>query len=103
MKCSNCNSELTKRDCDIPDMWRCQNCQVGFHIPKNYKKASYLYAYLSSDYEGNEGIVAIPSPLGISPLVSIDENKLREKAPLIEKMEKNTKTKIIFAKFKRED
>jgi len=56
MKCPNCDINLIQRPIDPPDMLHCPACP--FIFAKNTKKAEFLYAALSVDKDGKEGIIA---------------------------------------------
>lgn len=56
IKCPNCEVDLIKRDCDPSDMVHCPLCP--FIRAENTEKAEFLYAALSVDNDGHEGICA---------------------------------------------
>lgn len=65
------------------------------HDPKNPEPINNLYAYLSVDGQGNEGIAGVN---GI-PFIFGYEHRALMVLPMIENVAKQTNKKIILAKF----
>ncbi len=75
-----------------------------FHTPKNENPIEYLYAALSIDDKGNEGIVAQIIPgMGGFPMVFGSKDKLDNAMPLIRDTVKLIKQKVRIFKFIKSD
>jgi hypothetical protein len=66
--CPNCKIELIHREVDPPEILHCPVCPYNF--APNTKKMDSLYAALSVDSEGMEGIVATLQTDMPMPMVS---------------------------------
>lgn len=74
------------------------------HAPKNKIRAEYLYAYLSLDEDGTEGICSMVTPgLGTFPLVFMHLERAEELRGEVENLSKQSGKKIHMVKFKREE
>jgi len=74
-----------------------------YHIPENKIPFEYLYAVLSRDNNGNEGIVSAMSENGAFPMVFGDPMMLKLVKPLVMQLSKDTGRKLYVMKFKKEE
>jgi hypothetical protein len=71
------------------------------HQPKNTIKGDTVWAYLSVDPDGTEGIVGVGSLLGSLALVTIDPKNLPRLEALAKEARRLTGKKIVLATFQR--
>jgi len=72
---------------------------TSYHIPKNTQKADEIYAVLSRDNDGNEGIAAAITSLGAMPMVFHHKEILDKLMPIIKKTAKETNRKLHIVKY----
>lgn len=99
-KCPNCDIELINRPIDPPDMLHCPVCP--FIAPENEMKADYMYALLSVDENGNEGIVASTQFNMPMPCVGMRQDLVSQF--LTDELKESVKQSghgLVLAKFKR--
>lgn len=71
------------------------------HDPENTQKLDKLYAYISVDENGNEGIMAIPTQLGTTPLITGSPELFYTFGKMVDRVRDMTDKKIISAEFER--
>lgn len=76
---------------------------IKYEIPKNKIPFDYLYAVLSRDEDGNEGIVSAMSENGAFPMVFGDPIMLKLIKPLIIQLSKDTGRKLYVMKFEKKE
>jgi hypothetical protein len=70
------------------------------HVPPNEKfYIDSVWAFVSEDAKGNEGIVAHTMGATLMPLIAADEERLRQLRPYAEKLAKMGLVKIKLVKF----
>lgn len=71
------------------------------HDPENEQEITKLYAFLSVDERGNEGILGGPvGELGYVPLITGNQRVLNNiMLPLAKQMAKMTKKKVVLVEF----
>ena len=74
------------------------------HDPENKLKIENVWAFVSHDDKGNEGLCAIPTNLGMMPMIAADEARLKDLRVAAKKLVSMTNKKIKLIKFSvRED
>lgn len=76
---------------------------VFIHDPKNVKSVESLWAWLSVDEDGNEGICATMMAGNVCPLVTGDPDKVPMYQKLADSIAGYTSKRVVLAKFTRED
>lgn len=74
-----------------------------YDINKNQIPCDYLYAVLSRDEDGSEGIVASITPLGPTPMVFGDYKFIEKFKPMLIKTSKDTGRKLYIMKYKKDE
>ncbi len=101
MICPNCQIECDRLHCpsDAKSEYKYACPKCSFCGWDNYLVIDNLYAFVSVDENGNEGIVA--SKLGNSffPLVGADSERVESLKPFALQMAKNSKIKVNLLKF----
>lgn len=65
------------------------------HETKNHLRIDAVWAFVSVDENGDEGLVAAPLPgFGLTPLIAADEKRLNSLIPLAESIAAKTKMTI---------
>ena len=68
--------------------------------PNTMPRINKIWAFLSVDDDGNEGVIAAPIPGFASvPLIAADEARLASLTPLAETLAKLTGRKIVLVEF----
>lgn len=88
MKCPNCNIKLVTRNTDNTLTHYCKTC--AFKMPANSMVIEKIYAYVSIDNDGNEGIPAIKIGNDILPLVGADLDRMKSFKEYIFKLVEST-------------
>lgn len=99
MKCPNCliQTKLTT------DMRRqrvlniCREC--GFMAPANYLNITEMFAFISVDSDGNEGVIAMNTSMGLAPMVGADMNRINQFRPHAIRLAKSTGQAVKLIKF----
>jgi hypothetical protein len=52
------------------------------HVPQNTFKITEIYAYVSVDADGNEGVCAFTSGTTINPMIAADPKRLEQLEPI---------------------
>ena len=74
------------------------------HDPENKLKIENVWAFVSHDDKGNEGLCAIPTNLGMMPMIAADVDRLNSLKEAAQKLKAMTNKKIKLIKFSvRED
>lgn len=94
MICPNCKIEIPKR---ANGSYRCPKCI--FVTFDNLTKITTMFAYLSVDHQGNEGIIAIQDKNAIIPMVASHIELMDEFRDHVKKTAKESKNKIKLVRF----
>lgn len=71
---------------------------VIVHDPENHLKIEDVWAFISVDEKGDEGLCAIPTQMGMMPMIAADEARLKDLMPQAQKLADMTKKKIKLIK-----
>jgi hypothetical protein len=55
---------------------------VLIHNPPNKLHIDAIWVFVSSDKDGNEGVIAIETAAGMMPLIAADEDRLKSLRPI---------------------
>ena len=66
--------------------------------PPNTMRIDEIWAWVSQDDAGNEGIISVSSPAGQLPLIAADKERLKSLRPIIRELYGKTKKKIVLIK-----
>jgi hypothetical protein len=69
------------------------------HDPGNYLKIDTMFAFISQDEQGNEGVVGMPTANGVMAMVGADMRMVDKLRPIAKQIAKHTKKKIVLIKF----
>ena len=102
MKCPNCCIELALQDDgDGRLAYKCPKCIFIAH--PNHLKIDAMWAFVSVDQDGNEGVCAFQSGMGPMPMVAADGARVDSLRPIARSLTRSGLT-IKLVKFsKRED
>ena len=69
------------------------------HEPENTFVIEKLWAFVSRDEKGNEGLVAAPLSGMMMPMIAADKDRLESLKPIAKDIAKMTKQKIVLLEF----
>lgn len=100
MKCPNCKIDLEMKEINGQIFEKCPKC-VFSHV-KNHLRIEKMFAYVSVDPEDdNEGVIAMKTPNGITPMVGADMARVNFFAPYAEQAAKNAGIKVRLYEFSK--
>lgn len=67
--------------------------------PENEVVMDEIYAFMSEDEKGNNGIVAMPTENGTVPLVFGHKRMIEHMKPLVQAIANHTNKKVVLYKF----
>lgn len=67
--------------------------------PGNTHVINEMYVFVSRDDDGNEGVVAVGSSMGMMPLIAADKERLKYLIPIARDMVGKSKKKIVLLRF----
>lgn len=69
------------------------------HAPRNLLKVNEIYAYISFDSDGNEGVCAFMSGNTMLPMIAADPARLEQLEPIAKKLARLSPHPIELIKF----
>jgi hypothetical protein len=69
------------------------------HVPPNTLKITEIYAYISVDSDGNEGVCAFTSGSTMMPMIAADPARLKQLEPIAKQLAQISPHPIKLVKF----
>jgi uncharacterized Zn finger protein (UPF0148 family) len=100
LECPNCQVPLEERKNIVTGktMFICPLCD--FIGGKNFNKLNEMFAFVSVDQDGNEGVITMRGPNNMAlPMVTSESSLVDKLKPKAKEIEKSIKMKVKLLKF----